>query len=161
MRKHVHQKCVASFVTNCQHSKSDHVLDWNTFNNLDSCRQAWVILKRLNYSNMTNFNTLLFPELLHGTKEIKFKILSLFEMKQPWNLNLIFKVDQLGLHLLQHMFYIVHTETFSVKVSSRSSLLNVSLWRCGVWTCVKRGVKTCMFLIHLYPNFSKSNMHTS
>ena len=35
------------------------------------------------------------------------------------------------------------------------------LWRQGPWTSVKRGVEACIFLNHLFPNFSNRNLHTS
>ena len=56
------------------------------------------------------------------------------------------------------MYFIVHTDKFSVKLSRRSSFLCVLSWRHGPQTSVKREVEACMFLSHLFNN---KDQHTS
>ena len=66
-------------------------------------------------------------------------------------LSAFFKVAPMGLYLIQHMFYIVHRDIFSVKLSNRSLFLDVPSWRHGPWTSVKSGVKACRFFNQLLP----------
>ena len=76
---------------------------------------------------------------------------------KPWNKEiqtLFLKIGpMLGLYLLQYMFFIVLKDTFSFKLSKKSSFLNVTSWRRGPWTFMKRGIEACMFLNHLFPEY--------